>query len=82
MSRSSRPLILLVALSGVLSAAACGPRPDPEAEKAAVAKVIDDNIAWFKDKDFDLLFSTYTDGPDLFMYQLDTASTIRGFEDF
>jgi ketosteroid isomerase-like protein len=82
MSRSSRPLILLVALSGVLSAAACGPRPDPEAEKAAVAKVIDNNIAWFKDKDFDLLFGTYTEGPDLFMYQLDTASTIRGFEEF
>jgi ketosteroid isomerase-like protein len=56
--------------------------PDHEAEKAAVAKVIDNNIAWFKDKNFELLFGTYTDGPDLFMYQLDTSSTIVGFEAF
>lgn len=56
--------------------------PDREAEKAAVAKVIDSNIAWFKDKNFELLFGTYTDGPDLFMYQLDTKSTIVGFEAF
>ena len=82
MSRSSRRLIPLVALGAVLSAAACGPSPEPEAEKAAVAKVIENNIAWFKSKDFGLLFSTYADGPELFMYQLDTSSTIRGFQEF
>jgi ketosteroid isomerase-like protein len=57
-------------------------QPDIEAEKSAVAKVIDNNIAWFKDKNFELLFGTYTDGPDLFMYQLDTSSTIVGLEAF
>jgi len=56
--------------------------PGLEAEKKAIAKVIDDNISWFKDKDFDLLYGTMTNGPDLFMYQLDTKSTIRGFDEF
>ncbi|MCK7481329.1 MAG: hypothetical protein M0C28_32190 [Candidatus Moduliflexus flocculans] len=41
------------------------PSARTEAEKAAVTKVIDDNIAWFKNKNFDLLFGTYTNGPDL-----------------
>lgn len=60
----------------------CNPSPSPEAEKAAVARIIDNNIGWFKDKNFELLFSTMTNGPDLFMVQLDTQSTIRGFEEF
>ena len=73
-------------LTGVVLAATLLPAgsasrpPDREAEKSAVAKVIDSNISWFKDKNFELLFGTYTDGPDLFMYQLDSASTIVGFE--
>jgi len=75
-------LVLVLTVATVFPAVGCRSRLDPEAEKAAVARVIDNNIVWFKTKDFDLLFGTYTDGPDLFMYQLDTASTIRGFEEF
>ncbi len=57
----------------------CRPGFDAGAEKAAVTKVIETNIAWFKTKDFSALFGTCSNGPDLFMFQLDTASTIRGF---
>jgi ketosteroid isomerase-like protein len=72
-----------VVLLATLLPVVCVSRPlDREAEKSAVAKVIDNNIAWFKDKNFELLFGTYTQGPDLFMYQLDSASTIVGFEAF
>jgi ketosteroid isomerase-like protein len=56
--------------------------PDAETEKRAVARVIDDSIGWFRNKDFALLYSTMSNGPDLFLYQLDTGSTIRGFEEF
>jgi len=65
-----------------LLAAGAATRPAPVNEMKAIAKVIDDNISWFKDKNFDLLFGTYTQGSDLFMFQLDTASTIRGFDEF
>ncbi len=58
------------------------PAPGSKADEAAIIRVIEDNITWFRDKDFDLLFGTMTNGPDLFMYQLDEASTIRGFEEF
>lgn len=71
---------LVFASVTAFQAAGCAASPDIDAEKRAIAKVVDDNIGWFRDKDFDLLFSTMTNGPDLFMYQLDTASTIRGFE--
>jgi len=62
--------------------AGCAAPRDLDAEKKAIARVIDDNIGWFRDKNFELLFGTMTDGPDLFMYQLDTKSTIRGFAEF
>ena len=72
-----------VVLAATILPAGSASRPlDREAEKSAVAKVLDNNISWFKDKNFELLFGTYTDGPDLFMYQLDNASTIVGFEAF
>jgi len=71
-------LVVAVGLSLAWGAAA----PNREGEKQAVAKVVGDNVAWFKDKDFDLLYSTMTNNPDLFMYQLDTKTTIRGFDEF
>lgn len=74
--------VLAVALAVIVSTPACQTKLGAEAEKAAVAKVIDDSIGWFKTKDFKLLFDTFSRGPDLFMYQLDTASTIRGFDEF
>ena len=82
MFKQSTCLCLTIIFAAALIGSACGSKPDLEAEKAAIAKVIDNNILWFKDKDFDLLFSTYAHGPELFMYQLDTASTIRGFDAF
>jgi ketosteroid isomerase-like protein len=72
----------VVAVAAVLQAAGCASPSRAEADKAAIARVIDDNIGWFRDKDFDRLFGTITNGPDLFMYQLDEASTIRGFDQF
>ena len=79
--RKRRSLVCLaVGVAAFLPMLGCAsPRP-AEADRAAIAKVIDDNIAWFREKNFELLFSTMTNGPDLFMYQLDTATTIRGFE--
>jgi len=73
--------VLVIGLAVIVSSIACTAKPDIETETAVVTKVINDNIAWFKDKDFERLFNTYSKGPDLFMYQLDTAATIRGFDD-
>ena len=64
---------------GVLAEAASA---DPEAEKAAIAKAIDASIGWFKDKDFDLLFSVMADDPDLFMFQPRWDSTVHGIQQF
>jgi ketosteroid isomerase-like protein len=79
----------LLRLSGIFPAAllmlqisGCTNDPDQIKEVAAISKVLDNNTVWFKDKDFDLLFSTYTHGPDLFMYQPDSGSTISGFDEF
>lgn len=71
--------LILVSLGGAFG---CRPGFDADAEKSAVTKVIEANIAWFKDKDFAALYGTYSRGTDLFMFQLDTASTIRGFAQF
>ncbi len=49
-------------------------------EEAAITKVIDSNIGWFATKDFDLLFSTMADDPDLFYFSPDSKSTIHGIE--
>jgi len=67
--------------SAVCPAAADQAGPGPDDETRAISKVIEDNIGWFKTKDFGLLFSTYNNGPDLLMYQLDTQSTIKGFDE-
>jgi hypothetical protein len=61
--------IVLIAFL-MLQTTGCTSDPDRIKEVAAIEKVLDNNMAWFKDKDFDLLFSTYNHGPDLFMYQM------------
>ena len=71
-----------VLVSAVLPVTACAPDVGRDVEERAVVRVLDDNIGWFRDKDFGRLFATMTNGPDLFMYQLDSASTIRGFGQF
>lgn len=55
---------------------------DRERDKALIAKVIDDSIGWFRNKDFDLLFSINADDPQFFMYQPASTGTIRGIEEF
>ncbi|HNX50087.1 MAG TPA: nuclear transport factor 2 family protein [Thermoanaerobaculaceae bacterium] len=53
---------------------------DIEAEKAVIARVVDDNIGWFATKNFDLMFSTMADDPDLFYFSPDSQGTIHGIE--
>jgi ketosteroid isomerase-like protein len=60
----------------------CLKQPDRNKEINEIEKVINNSIGWFKDKDFDLLYSTMTNSSDLFMYQLDTKSTITSFDEF
>jgi ketosteroid isomerase-like protein len=71
-------------LAGVLALAGLTPATQAavnvETEKAAIAKVIDANIGWFATKDFDLMFSTMADDPDLFFFSPDSQSTIHGIE--
>jgi ketosteroid isomerase-like protein len=82
MARKMKKISLAGFAIAALLMAGCTKDPDRIAEVASIKKVIDDNTAWFKDKDFGLLFSTYTHGPDLFMYQPDSGSTISGFDEF
>ncbi len=72
---------VLICSGGLVRGRCAAARSGPAPEREAIARVIDDNIAWFRNKDFGLLFSTCSNGPDLFLYQLDTATTIRGFEE-
>ncbi len=55
---------------------------EPATDTELIAKVIDDSIGWFKTKDFDLLFSTLADDPELFMFQPGSTGTIHGMEQF
>jgi hypothetical protein len=72
-------LVLALAAPAVWSA---DPVPEADPENAAIARVIDDSIGWFKTKDFDLMFSTLAHDPALFMFQPDSGSTIQSFEEF
>ena len=74
--------IASLAILFLVQMTACTTDIDHATETAAITAVIDDHIGWFANKDFDLLFNTMTNGTDLFMFQLDTASTIRGFDQF
>lgn len=48
----------------------------------AIRQTIDDNIGWFKTKDFDLLFRTIPDDSTFFIFHPDSKSTIRSREEF
>ena len=80
------PRLTVAVLVGVLATAgavaSAHAAVDVEAEKAAIAKVIDANIGWFATKDFALCFSTMADDPDLFFFSPDSQSTVHGFEQF
>jgi ketosteroid isomerase-like protein len=68
-------VVLLVAVPGLAEI-------NVEAEKQAIAKAVDAGIGWFATKDFDLLFRTMADDPDLFFFSPDSKGTIHGIEAF
>ncbi len=56
---------------------------DYAAEKAAVEKVIHDNIEWaVPEKDFDRMYSTIARDSSFFIFHPDSKSTIIGYEAF
>ncbi len=77
----SRIVTVLMVVVAVLGAAPCGAVVNVEAEKAAIARVVDANIGWFATKDFDLMYSTMADDPDLFYFSPDSKGTIHGIEE-
>lgn len=82
MNKWTKQIYWVAAFFIVLQILAYPVQSNLEAEKAVIAKIINDHIGWFENKDFDLLFSTMADDPNFFMFQLDSKSTIRGFEEF
>ena len=74
-------LVAVLALS-LWAPTQADPRADEAPEKAAIAKVIDASIGWFKTKDFDLLFTSLAEDPDFFIFHPDSKSTIRSGEEF
>ena len=72
--------VVVIALT--LQISGCSSRLDIDAERTVIAQVISDHIGWFKNKDFQLLFSTCAQDSNFFMFQLDSKSTIRGFKQF
>jgi ketosteroid isomerase-like protein len=73
-------LAALLCISALLHGPAFTQQANPDPE--IISRVIDNSIGWFETKDFDLLFSTLADDPDLFMFQPGSTGTIRGIEQF
>jgi ketosteroid isomerase-like protein len=78
-SRTRYLIALLCVLLPIQTSAAAQPASP---ESGIIAEVIDDSIGWFATKDFDLLFSTLADDPELFMFQPGSQGTIRGMAQF
>ncbi len=57
-------------------------RANIEIERAAVTKVIHDNIGWAANKDKELLFSCFAHDPELFWFSPRDDGTVHGFESF
>jgi len=55
---------------------------DIEAQKAAVAQVIDASIGWADNKDKNLLFGIMAQDTNFFMFNPDSRGTMIGFESF
>ncbi len=51
-------------------------------DRAAVEALIEDGIAWFRDKDFDRLYEIFPEDPDLFLFHPDSLSTVVGGKAF
>ena len=52
------------------------------AEKAQIAEVVKNSIAWAVNKDTKLLYSCFTHDEELFYFSPDDAGTIKGFKAF
>jgi hypothetical protein len=53
---------------------------ETERERAAVARVIRDNIGWAANKDKKLLFSCFAHDPELFWFSPRDDGTVHGFQ--
>jgi len=51
-------------------------------ERDSVFKVIEDSIAWAKNKDTELLYSCFAHDENLFWFTPEADGTTRGFENF
>lgn len=69
--------LLWLLLPGAVAAAPPVPAGAP-AEREAIAKIIDDSIGWFANKDFDRLYAALADDADFFIFHPDSKSTISG----
>jgi len=76
--------VLLVALLALAPAATrpAGAAADPETEKAAVARVVNDSIRWALTKDRALLEGAMAHDEDLFVLWTDSRSLTRGWTAF
>ncbi len=75
-------LSLLVAVLLLGGAALGASAPEPEREKAAVAKVIHDSICWALTKDRALQESTMAHDEDLFIVWTDSKTTTAGWKQY
>lgn len=78
---------LLIPWMALAGAAAANPAPGAgnetdEEVRAAIGRVIDDSIGWFKNKDFDRLFQVLADDPSFFIYHPDSKSDIHSADEF
>ncbi|MCP4703487.1 MAG: nuclear transport factor 2 family protein [candidate division Zixibacteria bacterium] len=55
---------------------------DLDAEKAEIAEVVKNSIAWAVTKDKELLYNCFTKDEELFYFSPDDAGTIAGFKAF
>lgn len=78
----SRCIATLAVAALLLAGSPSAAGVDVEAEKAAIARAVDASIGWFATKDFDLLFRTMADDPDLFFFGPDSQGTVGGIEEF
>jgi hypothetical protein len=81
-----KPTVLSRALAVVCVAvtaqflASCSARPDLEAERAEVERVVRGSIQWALRNDVDLLFNTLAHDDEFFIFHPDSASTIHGWQ--
>ncbi len=79
-----RMIAALVLGAGLVLLASCARTPTEaqmEAEREEVARTVSSCIGWFKDKDFDLLFSVVAHDSN-YVSVHPTARVVRGYDEF